>query len=93
LKADIGVAVCQVFLRPITAAAAISAVMLVVVRNMSGSVSTPSRIPAPSTGIHPAMRMGTITRIEPEGIPGGPREVTTTVRTIDSIAAGPRGTR
>ena len=59
---------------------------------MSGIVSAPSRIPIPSTGIPAAISTGTITRIDPPGIPGTENEVTTEVSAMVSSSAAPRST-
>src|SRR6185295_18115348 len=51
-------------------AAASCPVTLAAVRNMSGIVSTPRRIPIPSTGNPALARTGAMAMIEPPGIPG-----------------------
>ena len=45
-------------------------VVFAVVRNMSGMVSTASKMPMPSTGRPAALRTGTIAKMLPPGIPG-----------------------
>jgi hypothetical protein len=67
-------------------------VTFVVVRNMSGIVSAPSRMPIPSTGIPAAMSTGTMMMIEPPGTPGTENDVTVDVTAIVSNCAASRST-
>ena len=61
-----------------------SPVTLVVVRNMSGIVSTASNNPAPSAGTPAASSTGTIMMIDPPGMPGMENDVTTVVIAISA---------
>src|SRR5206468_5351396 len=72
-----------------TAASAKLPVTFSVVRNISGIVSTASRIPIPSTGTFAAFSTGTIAMMLPKGMPGTANDVSTTVKTIDATSAGP----
>ena len=65
---------------------------LVVVRNMSGIVSAPSRTPSPSTGMPAPSSTGTITMIDPPGIPGTENDVTTDVTVMPSSCDASRST-
>ena len=60
-------------------AAAICPVTLAVVRNASGIVSTPSSTPMPSMGNPTLANTGTIATMEPPGIPGMLKLVSTAV--------------
>ena len=63
-----------------------------VVRNMSGIVSAPNRIPSPSTGRPASISTGAMMMIDPPGIPGTLKLVRTTVSTTLASCAGPRVT-
>src|SRR4051794_40307074 len=78
--------------RPTIVAAASWPVTLAVVRNMSGMVSTPKRIPMPSMGSPTLARTGTMAMIEPPGIPGILKLVMTDVATTVAICVGPIAT-
>ena len=64
---------------PTIVAAASWPVTLAVVRNMSGIVSTPSRMPMPSIGSPTLASTGTMAMIDPPGIPGMLKLVRTAV--------------
>src|SRR5580765_4482848 len=63
-------------------------VTLAVVRNMSGIVSTASRMPMPSTGRSTAARTGTMAMMLPPGTPGTANELSITVNTTEASCAG-----
>ena len=70
-------------------AAASCPVTFAVVRNMSGIVSTPRRIPRPSIGKPMLAKTGAMATIEPPGIPGMLKLVTTPVATTVANCCGP----
>src|SRR4051794_2899232 len=65
-------------------------VTLAVVRNMSGMVSTASRMPMPSIGRLAAASTGTIAITLPPGTPGTANELRMVVNTTDASCAGDR---
>src|SRR5262249_40612433 len=77
--------------RPSTTATVRLPVTFSVVRNMSGIVSTASRMPMPSTGTFAAASTGTIAMMLP-GTPGTANDDRIVVKTIDASCGGASGT-